>query len=199
MKKGLKRRLLTALIVVVALGALVGLTLFTAVCVSAGWRHEASPSDCIIVLGARVWEDGSPSSTVIYRCESALSAWRAGLAPVMILCGGQGGNEPMTEAEAMRRWLSAQGVPEAAMILEETSANTRQNLENAHGIMRERGYATAAVCTSDYHLRRALWMAQDEGIDACGIAAESPHRPGTWVVNRMRETCSWILYFFRRL
>ena len=163
------------------------------------YRKPQPGLEYLIVLGAQVWPEGQPSNALRVRCESALQAWREGLAPVIICCGGQGADEPITEAECMRRWFEAQGVPASALMLDETSTNTRENLRHAHAIMDENGWRTAAVATSDYHLRRALWIARDEGIDACGISAESSKSLDLWLPNRLRETCSWVLYFIRKL
>ena len=199
MKRGRKRRVLTAVIACAIAGALAFGGVLAAVCVSAGRQYPAQRADCVVVLGARVWPDGALSSTLLHRCESALEAWRAGLAPAMILCGGQGRGEPVAEAEAMRRWMLGQGVPEGALYVEDASRNTAQNLRNARAIMRANGFETAAVCTSDYHLRRALWIARDAGIDAVGIAAAPPDRMRSRVLGRLRETCSWMLYWVRRI
>ena len=185
-------------VIVGAVGAL-GAFVLTEVCVSAADRTPPSPSDCVIVLGARVWPDGRLSNSLEYRCESALEAWRTGVAPAIIVCGGKGANEPEIEAVAMKRWLVAHGVPEAVIYSDETSTNTVENLENARAIMQANGFATAAVCTSDYHLRRALWIARDAGIAATGLAAKSPRKPDTVVLNRLRESCSWVLYWLRRI
>lgn len=195
----MKRMLSTILIVILALGALTGLSVLTAVCVCAGRRYEPKPADCIVVLGAHVWMDGRMSNALTYRCEAALQAWRDGLAPVLIVCGAQGSNEPETEAAAMRRWMIAQGVPEDRIIAEDQSRNTRENLINAREIMAARGYSTAAICTSDYHLTRALWLARDEGIPAVGIPAQSTRDVVSFVRGRVRETCSWILYVLRKV
>jgi len=191
--------LLRILAAAVALGALTGISVLTAVCVSAGARWTPDPSDCIIVLGAHVWMDGRMSNALTYRCEAALEAWRAGIAPAIIVCGGQGDNEPEPEALAMRRWMIEKGVPEGDVIAEPDSVNTMENLKNAHAIMRARGYETCAVCTSNYHLRRALWQARDEGLRATGIAAPSTKDVISFVRGRLRETCSWILYFLRKM
>ena len=184
-------------VIVGAVGAL-GTFVLTEVCVSAMDRTPPRPSDCIIVLGARVWPDGRLSNSLEYRCESALEAWQNGVAPEIIVCGGKGANEPEIEAVAMKRWLTARGVPEALIHTDETSANTVENLENARAIMQANGFATAAVCTSDYHLRRALWIARDAGIAATGIAAKSPKKLDTLISNRLRESCSWVLYWLRK-
>ena len=195
----IRKMLFRVIVVLAAACAAAGLSVLVAVCVSAGGQWTPAPSDCIVVLGAHVWMDGRMSNALTYRCEAALDAWRAGVAPVMIVCGAQGRDEPETEARAMRRWMIAQGVPEDAVIAEEDSRNTLQNLSNARAIMEARGFRTAAVCTSDYHLRRALWQARDVGLDATGIAAPSTKDPLSFARGRVRETCSWILYFFRKI
>lgn len=187
--------LLTAL----ALGAVIFGAVLTAVCLSAGMTRTPEPSDCIIVLGAHVWMDGRLSNALAYRCEAALSAWQGGVAPVMIVCGAQGRDEPEAEALVMRRWMIEHGVPEDRIIADPDSRNTSQNLQNARAIMEVRGFKTCAVCTNSYHLRRALWLARDAGLQACGISAPSTRDPLSVVRGRLRETCSWILYFLRKI
>lgn len=185
-------------LICMALGAAVGLSVLTAVCVCAGRTWTPVQSDCIVVLGAHVWMDGRLSNALTYRCEAALKAWKDGVAPALILCGARGKDEPVTEAEAMYGWMLDHGVPESAVIMEDRSLNTRQNIANAQAIMVERGWKTAAVCTNDYHLTRALWIARDAGLHATGIAAPSTKDIPSLVRGRLRETCSWILYFIRK-
>ena len=194
-----KRRLLRVFVALVCLGAVMFVALVGAVCYCSGLERPVSPSDCIIVLGARVRPDGTLSDSLRYRCEAALEAWQQGLAAQVIVCGAQGRDEPVSEAEAMRAWLVEQGVPEGNIVLEDGSYNTEQNLQNAQALMRERGWESAIVVTSDYHLERALWIARDVGIEASGIAAESPHPLGIWLKNRMREACSWIVYVLKKV
>ena len=90
-------------------------------------------------------------------------------------------------------------MPEDRVIAEPDSRNTLQNLENAQAIMEARGYKSCAVCTNNYHLRRALWLAKDAGLQATGIAAPSTRDPVSVIWCRLRETCSWILYFLRKV
>lgn len=195
----MKKMLFRVLIAAIAAGALTGLSVLTAVCVCAGRTWPPRDADCIVVLGAHVWMDGRMSNALTYRCEAALAAWERGLAGDIIVCGAQGRDEPETEAAAMRRWMIERGVPEDRVIAEDRSLNTRENLQNARAIMAQRGFRTAAVCTNDYHLTRALWIARDEGVEAVGIAAPSTRDIVSFVKGRLRETCSWILYFIRKL
>ena len=194
-----KRRLLRVFVALVCLGAVMFVALVGTVSVCAALERAVEPADCIIVLGARVRPDGTLSDSLRYRCESALAAWQEGLAPALIVCGAQGGDEPMPEAIAMRDWLMAQGVPEEAILVEDASFNTEQNLDNARALMDKRGWKSAVVVTSDYHLQRALWLARDAGIDACGIPAESPHPLPMRLKDRVREACGWGMYALRKI
>jgi hypothetical protein len=82
---------------------------------------------------------------------------------------------------------------------DEYKSRIQQNLTNALAIMEARGFQTAALCTSDYHLRRTLWLARDVGMQATGIAAPSTKDVVSVVRGRLRETCSWVLYFVRKV
>ena len=194
----MRQRIGTALMILACAG-LVGFgAVLTAVCVSAGRAWTAQPADCIVVLGAHVQMDGRMSATLVRRCEAALAAWKGGLAPVILVSGGKGDDEPGAQADYMTAWLRERGVPEAAILREDASHNTLQNLRNAKAVMDEHGLATAALCTSDYHLRRALWLAGDVGLAATGgVPSASPQDAKSWVSSRLRETCSWALYFLR--
>lgn len=172
---------------------------FAAVCTCAGVRRKARASDCLIVLGAKVRPDGRMSNTLRYRCERALKAWEEGVAWNVIVCGGRGKEEPEAESGAMRAWLVRHGVPEERIKEDAQSSDTRSNLLNARKIMAEHGWRTAAVVTSDYHVQRALWLARDMGMKACGIAARSPRSIKSWTMARLRETASWALYGLRRI
>ena len=146
-------------------------------------------SNVIIVLGAQVKEDGTPSVALTRRLTAALESYRE-KPQVIIVCGGQGGNEPRAEGDVMREWLLAQGVPEADTIAETDSVNTRENLRYARGIMAERGLSQALVVTSDYHVARALALCRQEGISATGKG--SPSKPEYFIKNHLREGLSWL-------
>lgn len=181
------------------LGAMLAVILLGCVCLCALKKPEPAKSDCIVVLGARVWPDGRMSNSLRYRCESALQAWQQGIAPAIIVCGGQGRDEPVTEAAAMAAYLAENGVPSEAIFIEDASTDTRENLRFARAIMEDQGFETAAICTSDYHLTRAMWLARDTGISATGISARSPKTVRSFVFGRCREAVSWALYFLKMI
>lgn len=190
-------KVLLFLIALLALCLLIVAGVFVAVCASAHVPFRAYPSDCLIVLGARVNPDGSMKSTLRLRCEAAFDAWRDGIAERIIVCGGQMPGEPRPHAEAMREYLLEKGVPDENILVDSASKNTVQNLQNAAVIMEHRGFRRAALVTSDYHLTRAMWIAHAKGMVVCGIPAASPCSLKTCLKTRKRETVSWFLYFFR--
>ena len=146
-------------------------------------------SDVIIVLGAQVKEDGTPSVALERRLTAALESYDQ-KAQTIIVCGAQGANEPQPEGDVMRAWLLKRGVPEGDVIAETASFNTRENLVNAREIMRERGLTQALVVTSDYHVPRALVLCRQAGIAATGKG--SPSKPEYFIKNHFREGLSWL-------
>ena len=146
-------------------------------------------SDVIIVLGAQVKEDGTPSVALQRRLTAALeSYWQD--RQLIIVCGAQGGNEPRAEGDVMRDWLLEKGVPAEDVVAETASFNTRENLTYAKAIMEHRGLENALVVTSDYHVARALKLCEQAGIRATGKG--SPSKPEYFIKNHFREGLSWI-------
>lgn len=152
-------------------------------------------SDAIIVLGAQVKPDGTPSVALERRLTLALETYRE-QAQTIIVCGAQGGDEPATEASVMRAWLIERGVEPSRVLEEPHSFNTRENLKNAKALMEANGLEKALVITSDYHVARALALCRDVGLDATGKG--SPSKIEYFIRNHLREGASWIKYFVER-
>lgn len=150
---------------------------------------EMKESDVIIVLGAQVKEDGTPSVALERRLTAALESYEQNR-QMIIVCGARGTNEPRAEGDVMREWLLARGVQESDVVAETGSFNTRENLRNAKAIMDERGLSQALVVTSDYHVARALMLCRQEGVAATGKG--SPSKPEYFIKNHFREGLSWI-------
>ena len=111
---------------------------------------------CLIVLGYQLNPDGSMREELIGRLETALSAAES-YPQCRILCTGGGTasrNPDMTEADAMARWLTEQGIPERRILVENSSLTTGQNAYYSLGILTEQYPETTqiALVTSDYHI-----------------------------------------------
>ncbi len=183
--------------VAVALAGFVVAVLFTCVVMNASRMDDPIPSDVIIVLGASIDANGTPMPMLERRLNRALDLYNEGYAPVIIVTGAQGDDEPTTEASAMRAYLIERGVPEDAVLEEDASYNTRENLSNAKMIMEERGLVTALVVTSDYHLWRALSLCADMDIPASGAGAQNALTFLKAMTNCARESLSWVKYLLQ--
>jgi uncharacterized SAM-binding protein YcdF (DUF218 family) len=143
-----------------------------------GQHDRAVPSDAIIVLGAAAYHH-RPSPVLAARIDHALALYERGVAPTLIFTGGFGDGAPVSEARAAMNYAVERGVPDAHILIEERSRTTLQNLEEARALMRAAELETAVVVSDPLHLRRALIIAEDLGIEA--VASPTPtSRFRTW-------------------
>lgn len=197
-KKGhfLRRLIIGIIVLVIALYAGV----VAMVCIREGSVQKKVPDaenyDAIIVLGAQVKPDGSPSVQLGWRLDAAYEGWKQKNVPVVV-CGAQGKDEPMPEAEAMSLYLENKGVPSADILKDPDSFNTNQNLKNAAKLLQNvPGIRKVMIVTSDYHVPRAMALAGDLGFDACGMG--SPCKQEYWIKNHAREALAWCKYWARK-
>lgn len=188
--------MLKVLLVLILLGVLAYLGLVAMVC----WKEthvETMPDpEAIIVLGCQVKKDGTPNLQLQWRLDAAYDAWQAHRCPIVVT-GGQGADEPIAEGQAMRIYLMGRGVPETDILVDDTSSNTRQNLREAVRLLGGEPSRRVVIVTSDYHLPRAIAMAEDEGIRAGGIASETLGGVH-WFKNHFREALAWVKYWIEK-
>ena len=152
--------------------------------------------DAIIVLGAQVRPDGSPSVQLGWRLDAAIEAWMEKQVPIVV-CGAKGSDEPMPEAEAMRKYMIEKGIPAEDIMIDPDSFNTNQNLTNAKKLLSSyTSIGSVLVVTSDYHVPRSLAIAEDVGFKASGLG--SPCKPEYWLKNHTREALAWIKYWLTK-
>ena len=188
-------RIILLILIAIGLFALLYLGLFGWVCYAESHLETPPDTDVIIVLGAQVKPDGTPSVQLEYRLETALAAYQRQPQPIMC-CGGQAGTEPAPEGRIMADWLIARGVPASDVLAETTSGDTKQNIRNAISML-ESTPARVLIVTSDYHVVRALQIARDQGLQAWGLSA--PTLPEYWLKNRAREALGWGKYLMNKL
>lgn len=117
-------------------------------------------ADAVIVLGAGLWGE-NVTPTLARRLDAALAYLRDNPQTVCVLSGGQGQDEPISEAEAMRRYMKARGVAPERLILESRSVNTHQNIAFSREILGTQ--ARVVVVTSDFHVFRGVALARSAG------------------------------------
>lgn len=128
--------------------------------------------DYAVVLGAKV-NGEVPSMSLQHRLDAALAYALEQTHVRLILSGGQGSGEDISEAEAMRRYLTENGIAEERLIIEDQSTSTYENLAfSLEKIDAEINGLT--IITSDYHLARAKWLADTFELETDVVAAATP-------------------------
>ena len=125
----------------------------------------------IILLGAGVYGE-TPSITLEHRLEGAARYLDANPETKAVLSGGQGAGEDITEAECMRRYLTAHGIAPERLLTEDRSTSTKENLLFSKAVIEADGGIAdgVVIVSSGYHLFRATKMAEMLGIGATGAA-----------------------------
>lgn len=158
----------------------------------AGPRH----ADVGIVLGAAVWGE-RPSPSLRERLDCALQAYRDGYVRYLLVTGGTGEGKTLSEAEVMRAYLIEQDVPEEAILLEEKATSTYENLLFSQEVMDEYDLETALLISHDFHLARALYIAEDLEIPASPLGTKSQVLSTTYY--KAREVLALAHWQFTRL
>ena len=124
--------------------------------------------DCILVLGAGVRADGTPSHMLEDRLRGAVALYEAGVSDVLLLSGDNSG-EDYDEVSAMVKYCLEHGVPESAIVRDDIGFSTSESVYNT---VRTLGYRDILVVTQEYHLYRAMYMVKRMGADADGFATD---------------------------
>lgn len=171
-------------IVLVILVTLVGLWLLSAIAVLV-WsnKDEARPADAIVVLGAAQYA-GHPSPVLKARLDHALDLWRRNPAGILIFTGGSGPRDTTSEAEVGRSYARKRGVPDSAIVVENTGRTTSESMGSVAEILRERHAATAVLVSDPFHMLRLWVIAKKLGIKAYTSPTRtspiSPNREERW-------------------
>ena len=145
---------------------------------------DVSGLDYVIVLGAKV-ENGRISNSLEKRLQKAIEYAERNPETILILSGGQGSDEPGTEAQGMYDYLVGRGIAPQRIIKEEASRNTYENILFS-GQLFDMEEAEVGIVTSNFHVFRALRLARAAGYqNVCGIAARSHF--GVLPNNMLRE------------
>lgn len=162
----------------------------------------AQPADVIVVLGCNIEGDnGQPGECLQARADQAALLYRQGLAPWIIASGG-GGKGRRTEAAVLTRVLVAAGVPATAILPEDRSHDTIQNIRNSQTLMQSHGWHTALLVTEPYHIKRATLIAHDLGLTVYPSPARASPlwtQPARRLLKLSEDTGSLMLYQLKRV
>ena len=160
------RRWLKILLALVLAGILCFAGLFGAVMYGA-YDHVSGDPQVMIILGCRVMPGGEPSILLQDRLDTALDP-----DITVVVSGGQGSNEPTSEAACMADYLEEHGVDADQILLEDESSNTKENLIYSRELLEEQGVDVGEegvlVVSNGFHLTRSRMLAERFG---------RPHQP----------------------
>lgn len=139
-----------------------------------GFRNNPSANlDYIIVLGSQVKPSG-PAVVTRMRLDRAYEYAVENPETVIIVSGGQGSNEPASEASVMKDYLISRGIDESKILMEDQSTNTSENLQFSSQLYEDLSGSRVGIVSSNFHIFRALAIAKKCGYtDITGIPADS--------------------------
>jgi uncharacterized SAM-binding protein YcdF (DUF218 family) len=133
------------------------------------WRisrlDQRRAADAIVVLGAAQY-NGRPSPVLKARLDHAVELFRAGLAPAVVVTGGMGTGDRMSEATVGHRYLRAQSVPDSAIIVRPDGRTTDESMRSVAEWMHGRDVTRALLVSDPFHMARLQIEARRAAIKA---------------------------------
>lgn len=168
--------------------------------IQASFGTPDAEAEYLVVLGAKVRDDG-PSVSLWDRINAAADYLKAHEDTIAIVSGGQGEDEPITEAQCMHDELVKLGIDESRIWMEDKATSTDENMRFSLDLIEEKTGTRPeklAILSSEYHLYRSSLMAKKLGIEFVGVPAKTS-RLSQLVNHAMREVAGvWHFYIFGR-
>ena len=124
-------------------------------------------ADCILVLGCGVREDGSPSLMLRDRLETGIALYHAGAAPKLLM-SGDNGRKDYDEVNLMKSYAMEREIPSEDVFMDHAGFSTYDSMVRARDIFCAENII---VVSQEYHLYRALYLAEKLGLEAHGVPA----------------------------
>ena len=147
--------------------------------------------DCIIVLGCFVRDDGTPSNMLYDRLDAGCELYFDGAAPKLLMSGDHGQHN-YDEVNNMKDFAMERGIPSEDIFMDHAGFSTYDSMYRARDIF---GCKKVLIVTQEYHLYRALYIAEELGLEAYGVAADSREYSGQWTRD-IREIAARTKDFF---
>ncbi len=124
--------------------------------------------DCIMVLGCGVRDDGTPSGTLNDRLTVGINLYFASSSTKLLMTGDHG-QKDYDEVNVMKQFATKNSVPSEDVFMDHAGFSTYESIYRAKEIF---GIKKMVIVTQEYHLYRALFLAQSFGIEAYGVSAD---------------------------
>lgn len=192
-KKSKKKIFLTVFLVLLALAILGTVAVFA---VNAHVKNAASAKiltpkqaaelqdvDCIIVLGCRVYSNGTPSPMLEDRLLQGIDLYQRGAAPKLLMSGDHGQVE-YDEVNHMKQYAKDAGIPSEDIFMDHAGFSTYESMYRARNIFAAK---KVIIVTQEYHLYRAIYIAEKLGLEAYGVSSDLRTYSGGQTAREVRE------------
>jgi len=148
-------------------------------------------ADCILVLGCQVKSDGTPSLMLKDRLDRGVELYQLGAAPKLLMSGDHG-QPDYDEVGTMKQYAMDAGVPSSDVFMDHAGFSTYESMYRAKEVFQAK---KVIIVSQEYHLYRAIYIAQALGLDAYGLAADGQDYAGQWSRDA-REVLARVKDFF---
>jgi len=124
--------------------------------------------DCILVLGCYVHDSGRPSDMLADRLRRGIALYKSGAAPKLLMSGDHG-REGYNEVKAMKLEAMDEGIPSEDVFMDHAGFSTYESIFRARDVFAAK---KIIIVTQEYHLYRALYIANALGLEAYGVASD---------------------------
>lgn len=131
-------------------------------------EFEGKTYDCILVLGAGLYPDRTPSDMLADRLDVAIGLYEKGVSKVIVLSGDRSHERDYDEVGAMEKYCLDRGIPQEAIEIDAEGFSTYDSMNN---LKRNGKYKNIVIVTQKYHLYRAVYIAEKLEISADGADA----------------------------
>jgi vancomycin permeability regulator SanA len=153
--------------------------------------NDVNDSDCVLVLGAGVWQNNQPSPMLKDRLDRSVDLFDKGAAPYLVMSGDHG-QENYDEVNVMKDYAIAAGIDSNLIYMDHAGFSTYESLYRLKYVFKAE---RVIIVTQKYHLYRALYIANALGLDAVGVSAQEIKYSGQ-SVRDLREILARTKDFF---
>ena len=152
--------------------------------------------DCILVLGCGVRQDGSPTHMLEDRLKQAEALYKLGAAPKLLMSGDHSRTD-YNEVGAMKAHAEEAGIPGEDVFMDHAGFSTYESLYRTKEIF---GVEKVIIVTQEYHLYRALYIAQRMGLEAWGVSSDyrtyvgQPVREAREILARLKDVATTVFW-----
>lgn len=161
------------IIIVFCIVCIVGINIYICQSTKKQFNQDINNADCILVLGAGI-RNNQPTPMLHDRLEEAISLYKQGKAHKIIMSGDHG-QENYNEVGVMKQYAIDQGVPSSDIFMDHAGFSTYESLYRAKEVFQAK---RMIIVTQDYHLHRALYIANQLDIEAVGVPSNPRHYTG---------------------